>query len=349
MVKVHDYKRMENNFVKKVKTLAVSCAHTVARFFTTLYTMLKRRYTIVFVPHSERKVYNLHVTFFSLCVFVIILGGVVGSFAWYSASYRANQSAYSNKENQLKNTQASLDKLRDEMATLWKEARNFQTALSGVFNTLGLDPVRDPETQAGAGDLSSFFDTHETADGRLREADEIKNLANYLSHAIEPIKEMGTLLDSQSALLSEVPNIWPIKGGIGHISMFFGENSDPFSGQLYVHKGIDLSTYRQGDPIVATADGQVVTVDVDAGFGNYIIIRHKHGFYTRYGHLMQFAVKTGQRVQQGEVIGYIGNTGRSTGPHLHYEVHIGSDVVDPYKFLNIRSTVGRVNLNGGKS
>jgi murein DD-endopeptidase MepM/ murein hydrolase activator NlpD len=161
---------------------------------------------------------------------------------------------------------------------------------------------------------------------------------------------MGALLDSQSSLLTEVPNIWPIKGGIGHISMFFGENPDPFSGQIYVHKGIDLSTYRQGDPVVATADGQIVTVDFDAnGFGNYVIIRHKHGFYTRYGHLQSFKVRTGQRVQQGEVIGYIGNTGRSTGPHVHYEVHIGSDVVDPYKFLNIRSVAGRVNLNGGKS
>jgi murein DD-endopeptidase MepM/ murein hydrolase activator NlpD len=77
------------------------------------------------------------------------------------------------------------------------------------------------------------------------------------------------------------------------------------------------------------------------GFGNYIIIRHKHGFYTRYAHLLSSRVKNGQKVQQGEVIGYIGNTGLSTGPHLHYEVHIGSDVVDPYKFLNIRSSPAR--------
>ncbi|MDR0552302.1 MAG: M23 family metallopeptidase [Spirochaetaceae bacterium] len=350
MMKIHDYKRMENNFVKKVKSLFISSGHAVAWFFTCLFNALKRRYTIVFVPHSERKVYNLHVTFASLCVAVVILGGIVASFFWYTASYRVQRDVYSKKDAQLKNTQASLDQLRDEMASLWKEARNFQQALSGVFNTLGIDPIRDSETQASSGDLSSFFDTHETADGRLRETNEIKNLANYLSQAVEPIKEMGTLLDSQSAILSEVPNIWPIKGGIGHISMFFGENPNPFTGQLYVHKGIDLSTYRQGDPVVATADGQVVTVDVDPGFGNYIIIRHKHGFYTRYGHLMKFAVRAGQRVQQGETIGYIGNTGQSTGPHLHYEVHIGSDVVDPYKFLNIRSTAGRVNLgNGGKS
>jgi murein DD-endopeptidase MepM/ murein hydrolase activator NlpD len=124
--------------------------------------------------------------------------------------------------------------------------------------------------------------------------------------------------------------------------MFFGQNVNPFTGQYYIHKGIDLSTYRQGDPIVATADGQVVAVEYDqGGMGNNIIIRHKHGFYTRYAHMLSFRVKAGQRVQQGEVIGYIGNTGLSTGPHVHYEVHIGSDVVDPYKYITIRSNIAR--------
>jgi murein DD-endopeptidase MepM/ murein hydrolase activator NlpD len=123
--------------------------------------------------------------------------------------------------------------------------------------------------------------------------------------------------------------------------MFFGQNENPFTGQYYIHKGIDLSTYRSGDPIVATADGQVVTIDFDNGFGNYIIIKHKHGYYTRYAHMQAFKAKVGQRVQQNEVIGWIGNTGLSTGPHLHYEVHVGSDVVDPYKYINIRSSIAK--------
>jgi murein DD-endopeptidase MepM/ murein hydrolase activator NlpD len=350
MASVHGYKRLENNFVKKIKRGFLTALNAAAAFFKKAGDVLWRRYTIVLVPHSEKKVYNLQVNFLTLCLIAFMISGMIASVFWYETSYGKHQQDLSSKDSRLRETQASLDQLRDELSILWREAHNFQATLSGVFSSLGVNVAADSSKTTGTGDLSSFFDMRETAEGRLREADDVRSLANYLSSAVEPLKEMGTLLDAQSSLLTEVPNIWPIKGGIGHISMFFGENADPFTGQIYVHKGIDLSTYRQGDPIVATADGQVVTVDYDAaGFGNYVIIRHKHGFYTRYGHMLSFKVRTGQRVQQGEIIGYIGNTGRSTGPHVHYEVHIGSDVVDPYKFLNIRSVTGRLNLNGGKS
>jgi murein DD-endopeptidase MepM/ murein hydrolase activator NlpD len=116
--------------------------------------------------------------------------------------------------------------------------------------------------------------------------------------------------------------------------------ADPFNGAPRMHTGIDISTNRSGDPVVATADGQVAYMGYEpTGFGNYIIIRHPHGFYTRYAHLLSFRVETGQQVKQGDTIGYIGSTGRSTGPHLHYEVHIGSDVVNPEKYVNIRPPV----------
>jgi murein DD-endopeptidase MepM/ murein hydrolase activator NlpD len=100
---------------------------------------------------------------------------------------------------------------------------------------------------------------------------------------------------------------------------------------------------------VATANGQVVTVEFDQnGFGNNVIIQHNYGFYTRYAHMLSFRVRAGQRVQQGEVIGYIGNTGLSTGPHVHYEVHIGSEVRDPLNYMNIRSSIAKTTRESFK-
>ncbi|MDR0561840.1 MAG: M23 family metallopeptidase [Spirochaetaceae bacterium] len=309
-----------------------------------IYKVLTYRYTIVLVPHSEKKVYNLHISVVSILCFMLMLAGAMGAFFWYGASYNYTPKGnFADKDSLLQETQASLDQLRGETAHLLREARGFESALSGTLSALGKDLTgRNNPNAQGGGDLSSFFDIQETPDGVLQEVYDVRRLSGYLSSAVEPIKEIGVLLDSQSALLTEIPSIWPIKGGIGHISMFFGQNENPFTGQYYIHKGVDLSTYRQGDPIVATADGQVVTIDYEhSGFGNNVIIKHKHGFYTRYAHMLTIRVKTGQRVQQGEVIGYIGNTGLSTGPHLHYEVHIGSDVVDPYKYINIRSALSK--------
>jgi murein DD-endopeptidase MepM/ murein hydrolase activator NlpD len=342
VARVHEYKRLENSLVQKIKSLVIAFVCAIGGGIAGFFRLLARRYTVVLVPHSERKVYNLHITVFSVCCFLLFMAGIVGAFFWYSASYSNTRGILAGKDGRLKDTQASLDQLRDEITGLLHEARNFEGALSGTLSALGAEVKRGKNTQAGAGDLSSFFDIRETPEGMLQEVDDVRRLSAYLASAQEPIREIGTLLDSQSALLTEIPSIWPIKGGIGHISMFFGQNENPFSGQYYIHKGIDLSTYRSGDPIVVTADGQVVTIDFEAeGFGNYVIIKHKHGYYTRYAHLQKASVRIGQRVQQGEVIGYIGNTGLSTGPHVHYEVHIGSDVVDPYKYINIRSSIAR--------
>ncbi|MDR0486713.1 MAG: M23 family metallopeptidase, partial [Treponema sp.] len=312
----------------------------VANVFKGIGKFLTRRYTVVFVPHSEKKVYNLHVTVLSICCFLLVVCGIAGAFLYYGASYGSTRYDIANKESRLKDAQASLDQLRDETALLLREARNFESALSGALSALGAD-TQNNRSQNVSGDLSSFLNIRETPEGRLQEVDDIRRLSAYLSRAVEPVKEIGTLLDSQSALLTEIPSVWPVKNGGGIITMHFGQNINPFSGQYYIHKGIDIATFRSGDPVVATADGQVVTVDFTADFGNYVIIKHKHGYYTRYAHLLSFGVRIGQRVQQNEVIGYVGSTGLSTGPHLHYEVHIGSDVVDPYKYINIRSSLAR--------
>jgi murein DD-endopeptidase MepM/ murein hydrolase activator NlpD len=340
MASVHEYKRVENNIVEGVKKALITAGCGVGRVLKAIGSFLTRRYTVVFVPHSEKKVYNLQITVLSMFFAFLVIGGIVGAFFWYGALYNSTRAVLAGKDSTLKDVQASLDQLRDETALLLREARGFETALATTLSALGSE-LQSDNAQASGGDLSSFFYIRETPEGLLQEVDDVRRLSSYLSTAAAPVKEIGTMLNSQSALLTEIPSIWPVKGGAGHISMFFGQNINPFSGQYYIHKGIDISTYRSGDPVIATADGQIVTIDYTEDFGNYLIIRHKHGYYTRYAHLLSARVRLGQQVQQGDVIAYIGNTGLSTGPHLHYEIHIGSDVVDPYKYMNIRSSISK--------
>ncbi|MCL2810073.1 MAG: M23 family metallopeptidase [Treponema sp.] len=345
MASVHEYKRLENKIVQKVKDGAGAIGGFILGIFRTIGKFLTRRYTLVFVPHSEKRVYNLHVTILSVSCFFLVVFGIIGAFFWYGSFLNSNIYSSSNKDRRLSDTQASLDQMRDETALLLREARNFQNALSSVFRTLGINPSNNLN-QNTTGDLITFMGLNDTPEGFIREAYDIKQLSTYLSQAIEPILEIGGILDSQSALLTEIPSIWPVRNASGQsagfITMYFGQNIHPIHGQWHIHRGIDIATYRSGDPVVATADGLIVTAEYTYDYGNYIIIRHKHGYYTRYAHLQTLSrVQVGQRVQQGEVISYIGNTGISTGPHLHYEVHIGSDVVDPHRYITIRSNLSR--------
>jgi murein DD-endopeptidase MepM/ murein hydrolase activator NlpD len=129
--------------------------------------------------------------------------------------------------------------------------------------------------------------------------------------------------------LAGAPSLWPI---MGPITSSFGEREDPFNGEGAFHTGVDISG-SFGEPVRAAADGTVEVASMASGYGREIIINHGNGIETLYGHLSGFAVTAGQQVNRGEVIGYVGMTGRSTGPHLHYEVRIHNTPVNPYRYL----------------
>ena len=130
---------------------------------------------------------------------------------------------------------------------------------------------------------------------------------------------------------NSAPNLWPVEG---QVTGSFGERIDPFNGEGAFHSGVDIGS-SYGHPIVAPADGIVTLTETMCGYGKTIMISHGNGISTRYGHLSGFAVTAGQKVQRGDVIGYVGESGRSTGPHLHYEVRINDTPVNPYKYLRM--------------
>jgi murein DD-endopeptidase MepM/ murein hydrolase activator NlpD len=131
------------------------------------------------------------------------------------------------------------------------------------------------------------------------------------------------------------PSLWPVEG---MVTGSFGERIDPFNGEGAFHSGVDISC-NYGTAVIAPANGVVTFADFLGGYGRAVILDHGHGITTRYGHLANFAVISGQYVHRGDTIGYVGQSGRSTGPHLHYEVRINDTPVNPHKYL--RLTVAR--------
>ena len=331
------YNRQDNGLFSKM-------VHGLGAFFSLLgrgiakaFHAFDQKLTIMVVPHSNGKVLNIRTNTFAIAIGALVIVGIAVTFIPFSKRSSGNGIEISRLREEHRDTLASLDELRDENNNLLQTAKRFQTSLSRALSILGINQSENiSKTTGGNSDLASIFDTQDLASGTLKETADIKQLTSYLESAVQPVEQIGKMLESQGELFSDIPSIWPVKNGIGHISMAFGQNIHPIKGIWYIHRGIDFSTYRSGDGVVATANGQVAAVGFDNSFGNYVIIKHKHGIYTRYAHLSTIRVQKGDQVSQRDVIGTIGNTGLSTGPHLHYEIHIGSDVVDPAKYINIK-------------
>lgn len=140
-------------------------------------------------------------------------------------------------------------------------------------------------------------------------------------------------VEKREALMNATPSIWPIHGWL---SAGYGMRRDPFTGEPDFHPGLDISA-EKGTPIEVTANGTVELTAPSGDYGNLVIVNHGFGLVTRYGHLSKFAVWPGQQVKRGDVIGFVGSTGRATGPHLHYEVLVNGKLMNPLQLLVGRS------------
>ncbi len=157
----------------------------------------------------------------------------------------------------------------------------------------------------------------------------LKKLKDEAVKVENKISDIRDYYFEKSLMLSALPDILPVRG---YISSGFGKRIDPITGKYEFHKGIDISA-PYGAKIVAPADGVVTFAGAQSGYGYSVVISHKYGITTRYAHMSRLNVKRGQRVLKGGVIGFIGSTGHSTGPHLHFEIRINNKPINPLKFL----------------
>tara|TARA_B100000614_G_scaffold136873_1_gene121851 strand:+ start:1014 stop:1940 length:927 start_codon:yes stop_codon:yes gene_type:complete len=299
---------------------------------------MTQRFTIMLIPHSERSVLNFHVNALVLVFVGVVFAGVLGSFIYLSSVHIGSTAIIEDQDREISERQANLDAVVGEVQNLLRSGRAFDEELVDTINSLGIErPDSSVPAAVTRGDLASFFDIQAVTDGQTREIQDLKNLTSTLEQAIDPLREMRAVLESQQELLSDLPNFWPVGSGMGRVTMEFGPNIHPITGQWYLHKGIDIAG-PPGLPIVASANGKVVEMGYDPGYGFYVFLRHKYGFRTRYSHLQSIVVTEGQDVVQGEQIGTLGNTGISTGPHLDFIVMLGTDVVDPSAFLTISNS-----------
>ncbi len=164
-------------------------------------------------------------------------------------------------------------------------------------------------------------------------AAQLNNLDARINYQTASYKGIEILIKNQDVKLASIPAIQPLSNkDLTRIASGFGMRIHPIYGIAKMHEGLDF-TAPQGTPIYATGDGQVTTAGMGGGTGNHVIINHGYGYETEYMHMVRIKAKPGQKVKRGEVIGWVGSTGASTGPHCHYEVHVNGNPVDPVYFF----------------
>jgi len=291
--------------------------------------MGKSFYTFIVVPNTSSRLHKLTLPLRKLYLLAAIgilsffvavgMGFSYARMAFKAADYDKLQAENTDLKVQKKNLEVATFKLGEKLSHMQNVADKIQTLIEN-----------DTLAKRGPGVGGSVVD-YPTA--------ELLGNANAKT-GIELLKDRTAEIEGQFSMLEQVaqqrvkkrrstPDLWPVKG---QVTSHYGSRSDPFNGEAELHLGLDISALF-GTQVHAPADGNVIYAQRHAAYGNLIVIDHGYGLTTRHGHLSKFNVIAGQKIRKGDVIGYVGTSGRSTAPHLHYEVRLNDRPVNPQKYL----------------
>jgi murein DD-endopeptidase MepM/ murein hydrolase activator NlpD len=310
-----------------------------AEFFPTTFKRIKTsrdHYTVLIVPQKKNTVRKISAsgTFFRLSAVSVVLCSIFVCYLFYHFFATMHNNLELESLKRLSETQKEqIDMLASKVGNFenkMKSLREYEYKIRSMtsmgrgtdrlFRGIG-GPSPGNSTQVYLSPLENA-----TIDRMNRNIDQLIQEADRRE---DSFKEIVKFLEKKKSILAHTPSIWPVHGWV---TSSFGNRKSPFSEQNEFHVGIDIAA-RSGKVIVAPADGIVAEAGRQAELGNYVEIDHDHGMKTLYGHMLKSAVKKGGIVRKGEVIGYIGSTGRSTGPHLHYAVYLNGVPVNPRQYL----------------
>ena len=227
---------------------------------------------------------------------------------------------YSILNKKLEQLQVVADQMADRDNNLYRT----------YFNTT---PITEEERKSGYKNNYVALQGYNNSELVIRTTKKVDVLSKELAIQSKSLDAILKLAEAKQDFLASIPAIQPVQNEkLRHVASGFGYRTDPFTKARKMHEGMDF-TAKTGTPIFASGDGIVARADNSAsGFGNHIVIRHGYGYESLYAHLSKYKCRAGQRVKRGDIIGYVGSTGRSEAPHLHYEVHKNGKVVNPLNF-----------------
>jgi murein DD-endopeptidase MepM/ murein hydrolase activator NlpD len=295
-------------------------------------------FTLIVVPdrHAEVKRFHLKKVWLIqglVAASVVALFGFVMAGHYFSVVSDAHENPTLREENlKLKSELAVIREQLQHVGQTLDRVERFDQKLRAI--TLLSDPQRNlamgpTEQQPLAGPGDNQFVRSKDNEGPQALAQKLEKLSAEATRQEQSLQELQAYFQDQKSLLASVPSVWPTRGWV---TSDFGSRLDPYTSERVMHAGLDIAG-PHGKEIVAPADGTVVFAGLEGGYGNVLVIDHGYGIKTRYGHLSAIKVKAGERVKRGDIVAALGNTGRSTGPHVHYEVRVNGIAQNPRKFI----------------
>lgn len=296
-----------------------------------------KNYHIVIFKDREGGFRNLRMRGWLGILLFLLVAGLIGTNVYFWSFYTKSlalereleeaQRLVRTGESQLSSLAGKLQALEEDVRRVQQfdaKLRVLMNADKDAANEDAESAATAPGSRLGVGYLARHRDLYVRHMHSL--ADDLSS--NILLEEVEQQTLVSLMRLNKDSLLS-TPSIWPVKG---YLTSGFGWRRSPFSGASKMHTGLDISN-RVGTPISAPARGAVTFSGTDGAYGICVVINHANGIVTRYAHLSKALVSVGDYVQRGDVIGALGNTGRSTGPHLHYEVFLNGTPVDPMRYI----------------
>lgn len=296
-------------------------------------------FTLIVVPdrHAEVRRFRLQRRWLfqglgAISVLLVVAVAMAGHYASVVSLARENP-ALREENLKLGHELAVIREQLEHVATTLDRVERFDQKLRAI--TLLSDPQRNlamgpTEPQPlGIGDMPNQFVRARASDTPQALAQKLDKISAEATRQEQSLQELQAYFQEQKSLLASVPSIWPTRGWV---TSDFGSRLDPYTSDRVMHAGLDIAG-PHGKSIVSPADGTVVFAGLEGGYGNVLVIDHGYGIKTRYGHLSSIRAKAGDKLKRGDTIASMGNTGRSTGPHLHYEVRVNGLAQNPRKFI----------------
>jgi murein DD-endopeptidase MepM/ murein hydrolase activator NlpD len=289
----------------------------------------REKITVMFIPHTEKKIINFHVSIFAISFFA----GIVTITVIITSLFIINHSSTIKEVSILKkygsNSKIQIQVYRDEINKLYDIFQKFKPEITYLYS---LTPGSNIDSLWARGGVANPEPSPEEADS-LSPPTEVLNIQEIemeLKTTKELLVTIKNFLKYRKKIIENTPSIWPSKG---YIISRYGQRNSPFTFKPEFHSGIDIESFP-GTEILATAPGKVEEIRWDPTLGLTVSVKHKYGFTTVYSHCQRVSVEPEQKVSKGEVIGYVGRTGKTTKYICYYQVKIGTEFVDPIPYLN---------------